>query len=203
MNYLRKFSLLTAEVCEALKMLISWRYEWTWNNTYQNLNDRTNTSIKKDTAIAFYNEKEQLYLETRHIRCWSRSKSSASGGWHVVPKEWITKQCGLVANRICEQESNKCGNLIQQHRKGSPRHGLEKLSLLCHQWGQHNSRSQTAPSNFQEGCITLISQTAKNIIKHASIQHKNTVQPGPQLFIADWLSRHNHETEARKYQVWA
>ena len=45
-------------------------------------------------------------------------------------------------------------------------------------------------------------QAAKNTIMNPLIQH-NTVQTWPQLFIADWLSRHKHETEMKKYYVHA
>ena len=36
-NYLGKFSLFTAEVCEPLRRLTSIKTKWTWNNTYQKL----------------------------------------------------------------------------------------------------------------------------------------------------------------------
>ena len=37
--------------------------EWMWDNTYQKLYKRGNSLIKKYGSMAFYNEKEQLYLE--------------------------------------------------------------------------------------------------------------------------------------------
>ena len=64
MNYLARFSLSTTEVCEPLQKLTSSNYKWTWNSTYQNLYDKANNIIKKNETMAFYNEKQQLYLET-------------------------------------------------------------------------------------------------------------------------------------------
>ena len=57
-----KFSPSTAEVCKPLQKLISPKCEWTRNDTYQNLYNRA--KVKKNATIMFYNEKEQLYLET-------------------------------------------------------------------------------------------------------------------------------------------
>ena len=64
MNYLEKFLPSTAEVCEPLRKLTSSKCFWTWNDTYQCPYDGTKTIIKKNATMAFYNEKEQLYLET-------------------------------------------------------------------------------------------------------------------------------------------
>ena len=63
MNYLGKFLPLTAEVCKPLRKLTLLKFEWTWNNTYQNLQDRAKTIIKKTVTMTFFNEKEQPYLE--------------------------------------------------------------------------------------------------------------------------------------------
>ena len=35
-----------------------------WDSTYQHLYDRAKPIIQKDIMIAFYKEKEQLYIET-------------------------------------------------------------------------------------------------------------------------------------------
>ena len=64
MNYLGKLSPPTAEVYDPLQKLTSLRCEWTWNNIYQNLYKRAKNIIKKNETMEFYNEKEQLYLET-------------------------------------------------------------------------------------------------------------------------------------------
>ena len=44
--------------------MISPIFEWIWNNTYKNLYDRAKNIMKKNAVMVFYNEKEQLYLET-------------------------------------------------------------------------------------------------------------------------------------------
>ena len=44
-------------------MFTSSKYEWKWNNSHQSLSKRPKNIIKKNTTVAFYSKKEQLYLE--------------------------------------------------------------------------------------------------------------------------------------------
>ena len=60
---LRKFSLVTAEVCETLQKLTSAKCKWIWNSTHQNLYDKTKKIMKKNVTMAFYNQKQQSHLE--------------------------------------------------------------------------------------------------------------------------------------------
>ena len=85
---------------------------------------KSHNSSSKKAAMELYKEKEQLYLETDASDVLSRSTSSTSEGWNVVPKEQSTQKCSVAGNSICEQEPNKCINLLQQHRKRSPRHNV-------------------------------------------------------------------------------
>ena len=64
MNHLEKFLPSSIEVCKLLRKLTSSKYKWTWKNLYQNLYYRAKNIIEKNATIAFYIEKEQLYLET-------------------------------------------------------------------------------------------------------------------------------------------
>ena len=70
MSYLGKFSPSTPEVCEPLQKLTSLKCYWTWDNTYQNLYGKSKNI--KNAAMAFYNEKQQLYSD-KGIRCQSRA----------------------------------------------------------------------------------------------------------------------------------
>ena len=63
-NYLSKFSLMTADVCKPLQKLTSVKTEWAWNSKYQELCDKTKSIIKKDTCMKFYDASKPLYLET-------------------------------------------------------------------------------------------------------------------------------------------
>ena len=61
MNYLGKFSLATAEVCEPLRKITSKKSEWMWNSPKQHLYNRAKIIIKKNATMPFYDEEEQLY----------------------------------------------------------------------------------------------------------------------------------------------
>ena len=64
MNYLGKFLLSTAEVCEPLSKLTSSKCKRPWNNTYQNLHDRAKNITQKNATMAFYNKKGTVNLGT-------------------------------------------------------------------------------------------------------------------------------------------
>ena len=68
----------------------------------------------------------------------------------------------------------------------------EVPSLLFWQRGTHHYRSQTAHINIQKRC----SHTVTVYTVHTAKIHQYRVQiiykPDPKIFIADWLSRHNH-----------
>ena len=99
MDYLSKISPLTAEVCKPLWNLMSVKSEWTWNNTNQKLYDRAKSLIKIDTSMAFYNEKQQLYLETDMLDVGLRASLLQVMDWlHFQNND---AHC-TATNRICK-----------------------------------------------------------------------------------------------------
>ena len=86
-NRLGKFLSSTTEVCEPFTKLVSLKCEWTWNNTFQNLYDRAKNMILKNATIAFYSEKEQLFLETDALHVGLGATSFGSKERNVVLKE--------------------------------------------------------------------------------------------------------------------
>ena len=62
-NYLGKFLPSKAEVHDALRKLTSAQCDWTWNNTTRIYN-KAKGIINKNAAVAFFSEKEQLYMKT-------------------------------------------------------------------------------------------------------------------------------------------
>ena len=47
LNYMGKFSSMTAEACETLQKLTSAKAEWPWNKMYQDLYDKAKMIIKR------------------------------------------------------------------------------------------------------------------------------------------------------------
>ena len=56
LNYLRKFSSVTAEVLRLYTLV-------KLNDSYQKLFDKTKTIMKEDTCVKFHDETKGLYLE--------------------------------------------------------------------------------------------------------------------------------------------
>ena len=52
-NYLGKFSLETAKVCDPLHKLISSKAIWTWNAAYQSIVSKAKLLIKSDMCMKF------------------------------------------------------------------------------------------------------------------------------------------------------
>ena len=64
LNYLHKFSLVTADMCEPLDKLTSVKTDWTWNRIYQDLYEKAKTIVKRDSCMKFIDVAKPLYLET-------------------------------------------------------------------------------------------------------------------------------------------
>ena len=54
LNYLSKFSPMTAEICKLLQKLMLAKAEWMWNGMYQDLYCKDKKIIKQDTCMKFY-----------------------------------------------------------------------------------------------------------------------------------------------------
>ena len=63
-NYLGKFSLGTADVCEAPHKLTLSKATWTWNASYQSLFNKAKLLIKCNMCMKVYDDIKPLYLET-------------------------------------------------------------------------------------------------------------------------------------------
>ena len=101
MNYLVKVLPSTAEICKPLQNLTSLKCDWTWNSTQQNLYNSSKNIIKRNLTMAFYNEKQQLYLETDALGVSlgqvfrkQEIKSSSKGMKHQTMQccsQWLSK----------------------------------------------------------------------------------------------------------------
>ena len=63
-NYLDKFSLGTADVCDPLSKLTLSKVTWTQNASYQSLFNKAKLLIKSDMCMQFCDDTRPLYLET-------------------------------------------------------------------------------------------------------------------------------------------
>ena len=66
-NYLGKFSPMTAEVLEPLRRLTPVNAAWMWKILYQEINERVKSLVKEDTCMKYHNFRKPLYLETNAL----------------------------------------------------------------------------------------------------------------------------------------
>ena len=62
--------------------------------------------------MAFYNKKEQLYLETDALGVGIGVRLLQVRDGNAIPKEGNNQQCSAVTNSICKQKLNKYGNQL-------------------------------------------------------------------------------------------
>ena len=84
-NYLSKFSPMTAEICELLRRLTSVNAAWTWNRLYQEIYERAKSLAKEDMHEILLCQKAIL-PGNRHIR--GRTGCYTIAGKRQ-PKLWI------------------------------------------------------------------------------------------------------------------
>ena len=87
------------------------RSEWLWNSTCQHLHTKTKAIIKKNVTIAFFNEKEWLYLEADALGVGLReSLLHVRDGIHF-PRNKAAGQYSASANSIPKQKSGQDQNM--------------------------------------------------------------------------------------------
>ena len=146
-DYLSKFSPMTAEVCETLLRLTSVKAEWTWNRTYQEIDKRAKSPVKEVCEIPWC--QEATIPENSSIRSRSGHCTTACKG---QPKLWIwliARQCNAWDHHVCQQEPIQCGVIIHTHRKAlksSAWVGEGPPLLLC-TWSTCHHRPQALGGN--------------------------------------------------------
>ena len=126
-NYLGKFSLLTAAVCEPIHKLTSSKAVWSWDAPYQAIYEKVKWFIKADACMKFYNENRPLYLET--------DASRIGFGAMLLQMRYCTWQHSSLTHCICQQKPHQCRVQVQQYRKWGTGHitwsGKVSSLLLC------------------------------------------------------------------------
>ena len=194
-NYLGKFSPGTVEVCEPLRKLTSSKMTWTWNASYQQLFEKAKSLIKADVCMKFYDDTKPLYLETD-------ASGVGLGAALLQLHDNTTCQKGMApdniilcpiafASKILTGAEWRYSN-IKQEALGIL-HGLEKFHHYCF------SREvliitdhKPLVSMFKKDVATLLQCIQCILLKIHQYRAQIIYKPGPEIFIADWLSWHNH-----------
>ena len=194
-NYLNKFSPGTSELCKLLRKLTSSKTTWTWNESYQQLLDKAKSLIKGEMCMKFYDDTKLLYLEADasgfslgaallqlrdNTNCL---KNTAPDNTICCPIVFASKSLTGAEQRYSNIKCEALGIL----------HGLEKSHHYC--FGREVlviTDHKPLVSIFKNDIATLSQRIQCILLKIYPYRVQVLYKPGPDIFIADWLSRHNH-----------
>ena len=195
-NYLGKFSPGAADVCDPLHSLTSSKVTWTWNASYQSLFNKAKLLIKSYMCMKFYDDTEPLYLETDVFRVglgaallqtWEGTtcqKDTVPDNTILHPIAFASKCLTGAEHRYSNIERKALGIL----------HGLKKFHHYCFASEVHVITDHKSLVSIFKKDVATLSQCIQHILLKI---HQYRVQilykPGPEIFIVDWLSHHNHK----------
>ena len=192
-NYLGKFSPGTTKECDPLSKLTSSKVTWTWNASYQALFNKAKLLIKTDICIKFYDDTKPLYLETDASRvglgvALLQMHKGTAYQKDIAPDITILHPIAFASKDAEHRYSN-----IEREALGIL-HGLEKFHHYCF------AREVLVISNhnplvaiFKKDMATLSQCIQCILLKIHQYKVQIICKPGPEIFIADWLSQHSHE----------
>ena len=177
MYCLGKFSLSTAEICKPLQKLISTKSEKTWYSIYEKLYERTKSSIKKDTFMAFYSEKEQPYPETDALGVGLGASLLQVRDIMQVPKDEASDSTALWPVAFTSKSLTSTETLYSNIKREAPsiHHGPERFHF-------HTNKASVVIDHkpvmaiFKKDFMGLSHRLQRINIRHPPIQCKNTVQ---------------------------
>ena len=187
-NYLGKFSTGMAEVCDPLQKLTSSKVAWIWNAPYKQL-------IKVDVYMKFYDDTKLLYLETDaseiglgavllklhdNTTC---QKDMVPDNAILCPIAFASKSLTGAEQRYSNIEREAIGILHRFEKFNHYCFGREVLIITDH---------SPLVSIFKKDVATLLQCIQHILLKIHQCKVQIIYKPGPEIFIVDWLSRHNH-----------
>ena len=194
-NYLSKFSPGTAEECEPLQKLMSSKTMWTWNTSYQQLFAKAKSLIKVDICMTFYDDMKLLYLETDAsgvdpgaALLQLHDETTCQKG--MAPDNTILHPIAFASKSLTGAEWRYSN--IKQEALGIL-HGLERFHHYCFCREVLIITDHKPVISMFKKDITTLSQCVQCILlKIHQYRVQIIYQPGPKIFIADWLLQHNH-----------
>ena len=198
-NYLGKFSPGMAKVCKPLRKLTSSKTAWAWNASYQQLFNKAKSLIKADVWMKFYDTKP-LYLEADA----SRSSTTTTLQQHYLPKGTAPDNTILCPIAFATQSltgAEQRYNNIECEVLGILLHGLEKFHHYC--FGREVliiTDHRPLISMFKKDVATLLQHIQHIMLNIHQYRVQIIYKPGHEIFIADWLLRHNH-TEGKEKAI--
>ena len=194
-NYLSKFSPDTSEVCKPLRKLTSSKAMWTWDASYQQRFEKAKSLIKVEMCMKFYDDTKLLYLETDASgvglgAAILQLRDNTTCQTHVAPNNTII--CPIAFASKCLMGTEHCYSNIKCKALGIL-YGLEKFHDYCFSREVLMITDQKPlVSMFKKDVVTLSQCIEHILLKIHQYRVQIIYKPGPEIFIADWLLRHNH-----------
>ena len=168
---------------------------WTWNVSYQQLFDNAKSIIKADVCMKFYDNSKPLYLETD-------ASGTGLGVALLQHHDNTVCQVGVAPQKITLHPiafTSKSLTGVEwrysniEHEALGIIHGLEEFHHYC--FGQEVfiiTHHKPLVVMFRKDVADLLQCIQCIMLKIHQYRVQILYKPGPEIFIADWLSRNNH-----------
>ena len=194
-NYLNKFSPGTSKACKPLRKLKSSKVTWMRNASYQQLFDKEKSLIKVEMCIKLYDDTKLLYLETDAAgislgAALLQLKDNMNCLKDMAPDNTI--HCPIAFASKCLMGAEQRYRNIKCEALGIL-HGLAKFHHYC--FGKEVliiTDHKLLVSIFKKDVATLSQRIQCILLKIHQYRVQVIYKPGLDIFIADWLLRHNH-----------
>ena len=195
-KYLGKFSPGTTDVCEPLHKLTSSKAIWTWNASYQALFTKAKLLIKSDMCMNFYDDTKPLHLETDASKvglgaALLQTHEGTTCHKDIVPNNTILHPITFASKSFT---GAKCRYSNVDMEALGILHGLKMFHHYCFAREVHIiTNHKPLVAILKKDVASLLQCIQCILLKIHQYRVKILYKPCPEIFIADWLSQHNHE----------
>ena len=195
---------MNADVCKPPQRLISFKAVLVWNRTYQEIYERAKFLVKEDACMKYYDVWKPLHLETDasgvglgvtllqvmdNLNC---RNDEAQDNAMLQPTAFVWKSLSSVAWWYSNIEREALRNL----------HVLVKFYHYSFACEVHIITDHKSLVSIMGKDVAILSQCLQHIILHIHQYRVHIIyKPGPEIFIADWVSHYNHE-ENKDGDMW-
>ena len=168
---------------------------WVWKASYQQLFDKAKSLIKVEVCMQFYDDTKLLYLETDASGVGLGTAllqlcNDTACQRDVAPDNTSLRPFAFASKSLTGAKWRYSN--IEWEALGIP-HGLEKFHHHC--FGREVliiMDHKPLVAMFKEDVAMLSWHIQHILLKIHQYRVQIIYKPGPDIFIADWLSRHNH-----------
>ena len=178
-------------VCEPLCKFTSSKVVWTWNASYQAIYDKANLLIKAGARMKFYDENKPLYLESDLSgvgfgAILLQTRDGATYQRDTTPDNTTLQPIAFAIKSLTSAEHRY--NNIEREELGIL-HGLEMFPHYFFARDVTLITDHKPLVTIFKNDVAMLTQRIQHILLSIH-QYRISIiyKPGPEIFIADWLS---------------